>query len=220
MINEEEKIPKRFIRIWLGEKPIPEKFEEWWQGFKDIHPDYEFITIRDELEFNMSKELEDIYWQLPSYSAQSDVIRLLALYKYGGVYLDTDMKPIKSFDPLLAENTPFVGLRSTKSFATGVIGSPKNHPMVKLLIDGIPQRFESHRESSVLLGPPYVSALWFGRKEIRHLPVKTFYLYDGFMAPKRDERDRLMEEGNFPEEMIAVHYGNHGWGGKPKRKKD
>ena len=39
------KIPKRFIRVWLGPKPIPELFEKWWQEFKDIHPDYDFITI-------------------------------------------------------------------------------------------------------------------------------------------------------------------------------
>lgn len=214
----EEKIPKLFIRIWLGDNPLPTKFEEWWDEFKKLHPTYSFMTIRNESGFEMNKELKDIYWKLKSYSSQSDVLRLLALYKFGGIYMDTDMKAIKSFDPLLEENTPFIGMRSTKSFATGVIGAPKHHPMVKKLIDKLPERYKTHGHSSVPFGPPYVSDEWFGRKEIRHLPKITFYLYDGFKGPKREERDRVIEEGNFPEEMIAIHYGNHVWGGKPKRK--
>jgi len=31
------KIPKRFIRIWIGNKPMPNKFQEWWNDFKKIH---------------------------------------------------------------------------------------------------------------------------------------------------------------------------------------
>ena len=217
-METEERIPKLFIRIWLGDNPMPNRFEEWWLGFKKLHPDYSFMTITSEVGFQMSKELENIYWKLGSYSSQSNVLRLLALYKFGGIYMDTDMKPLKPFDHLLEENTPFIGMRSTKSFATGVIGAPKKHPAVKHLIDKLPERYLTHGDSSVVFGPGYVSAEWFGRKDIRHLPVRTFYLYDGFRAPKREERDRLMEEGEFPEEMLAVHYGNHVWGGKPKRK--
>lgn len=35
------------------------------------------------------------------YAFVSDYVRLKALYEYGGIYLDTDIKILKSFNPLL-----------------------------------------------------------------------------------------------------------------------
>jgi hypothetical protein len=72
------------------------------------------------------------------------------------------------------------------------------------------------RSASVQTGPAFVSAGWFGRPDIEHLPTKTFYPYNGFMAPKRHEKMMIFKNKQFPPEMIAAHFGNHRWGGKPK----
>lgn len=219
-MTKEIKIPRRFIRIWLGEKPIPEKFEKWWKEFKDIHPEYDFVTIRDETTLPMPKGIKDIYWRFSSYSGQSNALRVLALYELGGVYLDTDMMPLKRFDELLYDERPFCGMRSSKSFATGVIGSPPKHFAVKELIDKMPDWFYKNEHRSTQAGPDFVSWCWFGKDYIRHIPKEIFYLYDGFKAPKREIRDALFDrdKSEFPEVMLAAHYGNHVWGGKPKRK--
>ena len=211
-------IPKVIHYCWFGRGQMPELALKCIESWHKYLPGYTMkLWNEDSFDINSVPYVKEAY-EARKFAFVTDYIRLYALYHEGGIYMDTDMKPLKPFDHLLEENAPFIGMRSTKSFATGVIGAPKKHPAVKHLIDKLPERYSTHGNSSVVFGPGYVSAEWFGRKDIRHLPVKTFYLYDGFKAPKREERDRLMEEGDFPEEMLAVHYGNHVWGGKPKRK--
>lgn len=68
----------------------------------------------------------------------SDVIRLHALYKYGGIYLDTDVRVVRSFDSLL-RHRGFVGRessmhligRDTVNFLTTCcIGAEKGNPFI------------------------------------------------------------------------------------------
>ena len=211
------KIPKRFIRVWLGPKPIPELFEKWWQEFKDIHPDYDFITISSYTKIELPDKLEKIYNSGITYAGQSDIIRIVALYNLGGIYIDTDMMPLKSFDPLLEDSRTFIGLRSKSSFANGVIGGCKGDKSFKELLDSLPSWYENHkdRSCSVRTGPAFVSNVWFGKKEINHMPVEYFYPYNGFGQPKRDVRLKMFsDKSNFPDGMYAAHFGNHRWGGK------
>jgi mannosyltransferase OCH1-like enzyme len=212
-----EIIPKQFIRIWLGPKPMPKMFQDWWDDFKKIDPDFNFITLRDEVLMETQPILEDIYYSVDTYAGRSDILRLAALYELGGVYVDTDMMPLKSFNELLTDK-PFIAKRSSKSFESAVIGCPAKHPAMLELINSLPEWYLEHkdRSASVQTGPAFVSAGWFGRPDIEHLPTKTFYPYNGFMAPKRHEKMMIFKNKQFPPEMIAAHFGNHRWGGKPK----
>ncbi len=217
-------IPKRFIRVWLGGRDkIPELFEHWWGSFAELHPDYELWTIDNECsELSIPDDIAHIFNAVTSYASQSDILRVLALYQLGGIYIDADVMPIKSFNILLDDDnsTPFIGMRSSASFETAVIGSPSGHPALKLLIDELPRWYYEHfdRSASVSTGPAFVSHYWFGRSDIRHLPIKTFYPYNGFKAPNREEKLRLFSDiNNFPPEMIAAHFSNHRWGGNPNK---
>jgi len=237
---ETGEITKQFIRIWLGPKKIPDLFEKWWLGFQNIHPNYKFITITDQKKMINSKSsnknhkfvdsnsfwvsdttpyyhLQPIYKKAKTYAGCSDILRIIALYEFGGVYLDTDMMPLKSFDKLLEKNTPFACKRSGKSFESAVLASPAKHPKMLSLINAIPNWYEIHKEKVMIFAGAFISSVWFGSTGVRHLPIKTFYPYNGFMAPKRHEKEEIFENpNNFPEEMIAAHFSNHIWGGKPK----
>lgn len=48
----------------------------------------------------------------------SDYVRLWALEQYGGVYVDTDVKVLKSYEPLL-HDTAFIGLEESKAHIPG-----------------------------------------------------------------------------------------------------
>lgn len=49
-------------------------------------------------------------------------MRLYALYNYGGIYLDTDVQILKSFDDLL-KNEVFFGFESKDYLCTAVMGA-------------------------------------------------------------------------------------------------
>ena len=213
-------IPKRFIRIWLGKNIRPDVADVWWNQFKDLHKNYEFITLTDNHQISIPDKIKPIYYNAASYAGQSDILRLLALDQIGGIYIDTDMMPLKSFDHLTKLDQPFIGQRSSVSFATGVIGCPKGHKAINELINFLPVWYKEHqnRSCSVSTGPAFVSKCWFGRRDVSHLPIKTFYPYNGFMQPSLQERLQMFaNKKNFPPEMLAAHFGNHKWGGKPNK---
>jgi hypothetical protein len=219
------KIPKRFIRTWwptCGNPEIPALFEEWWQIFKEIHPTYEFVTISDYHDLDISEETRFLIEHTTTCSGISDIIRLTALYQLGGIYVDTDVMPIKSFDALTEYENPFLAKRSSKSFEVAVIGAPPKHPAILATLDALPVHWKKNynRSAAIQTGPAFMSSILFGRPDVIHLPKSTFYPYNGWGAPSREEKMKIFSNlNNFPPEMIAAHFSNHQWGGNKTRKK-
>ena len=61
-------------------------------------------------------------------------MRLKVLYKYGGIYLDTDVSIVKSFDSLL-EQPLFMGSESKYSICTAVIGAQAHSFLLRELLE-------------------------------------------------------------------------------------
>lgn len=57
-------------------------------------------------------------YEARKYAFVSDYVRLWALEQYGGVYVDTDVKVLKSYEPLL-NDTAFIGLEESKAHLPG-----------------------------------------------------------------------------------------------------
>jgi len=218
-------IPKRFIRVWdvtCGKPDIPPLFEEWWQMFKDIHPTYEFVTITNREMLDVSDEIMFLMERTKTCAGISDILRLLAIYQLGGIYVDTDVMPIKSFDPLTEYDRPFLAKRSSKSFESAIIGSPPRHEAMLAVLNALPKYWKKHhdRYASVQTGPAFVSSVLFGRPDVVHLPTSTFYPYNGWGPPTREEKMKIFSDvNNFPPEMFAAHFSNNSWGNNKNRKK-
>ncbi len=65
----------------------------------------------------------------------SDFVRLLVVYRHGGIYLDTDVEVIKPFDDLL-DCQAFYGFENDEFVASGLgFGAVVGHVSVKNMID-------------------------------------------------------------------------------------
>ena len=117
-------IPKIIHYIWLGGKPLPELAEQCIASWKKHMPDWQIMRW-DETTLQKSN-----CWlqQMPLYVQQayaarkfafvSDYIRLWALEQYGGVYMDTDVEVLKSFEPLM-QDVAFIGLEESRAHLPG-----------------------------------------------------------------------------------------------------
>lgn len=219
-----EQIPKRFIRVWkegCGKLEIPPMFEEWWQMFQELHPTYEFITIVSYDQLNISSDMMFLLERTKTCAGISDILRIISLYQLGGIYVDTDVMPLRSFDKLTGINTPFLAKRSSKSLETAVFGSPKHHKALFDVLEALPNHWKMHynRHASVQTGPAFVSSILFGRPDVMHLPRTTFYPYNGWGGPSKSQRlDLFKYVDNFPPEMLAAHFSNKVWGANKQRK--
>lgn len=95
-------IPKIIHYCWLGGSQKPESVLKCIESWKKYCSDYE---IREWNESNLNIAINDYTRQ--AYEAKAwgfvpDYLRLWIVYNYGGIYLDTDVQIIKSFDPLLS----------------------------------------------------------------------------------------------------------------------
>jgi hypothetical protein len=101
-------------------------------SWKPALPDYQFVLWDTErFDLNMTVWTKQAF-DAKMYAYAADYIRLFAVYHYGGIYLDTDMEVIKSFDPLLdneimlADETPY-----QKTLEAACFGAVKGHPYIK-----------------------------------------------------------------------------------------
>jgi len=99
-------IPKIIHYCWFGSNPMPKRFQRFIDGWKKLMPDYEFVCWNEKRINVNSLPFTKKAYELKKYAFVADYTRLYALYKYGGIYLDTDVKVLKRFDPYL-ENSFF-----------------------------------------------------------------------------------------------------------------
>lgn len=69
------------------------------------------------------------------YAFVSDVMRLLVLEQYGGVYFDTDVEAVRDIAPLM-DDEGFIGFENDQYVASGLtIASVPHHPVVQAMIE-------------------------------------------------------------------------------------
>ena len=98
---------------------MPELAQQCLASWKEHMPEWE-IKRWDESNFEVSSA--PLYvrqaYEARKFAFVSDYIRLWALEQYGGVYMDTDVKVLKSYEPLLGD-TAFIGLEESKAHLPG-----------------------------------------------------------------------------------------------------
>ncbi|MGR8837837.1 hypothetical protein N2F28_06450 [Leuconostoc falkenbergense] len=122
-------IPKKIYYAWFGRKKIPDKIKKNIATWKQMNPDYEVIQINETRKdlFNY----EDYRFAIKAYQAEkwayvSDVARLSAIYKQGGIYLDTDVVALKSFDDIL-DNDEIWAKENSYTINTGLFFAAKQY---------------------------------------------------------------------------------------------
>ena len=107
----ENQIPKVFHYCWFGGNELTESVKKCIQSWKKYCPDYQIIRW-DESNYDYTKNKYMIEaYQQKKWGFVSDYARLDILYNYGGIYLDTDVEIIRSFDDLL-EYKAFMGFEN------------------------------------------------------------------------------------------------------------
>lgn len=128
-----DNIPKIIHYVWLGgaKKPRPiRRCMKTWKRLKG----YRFIEWNESnLDVQSHPFLKNAI-ENKKWAFASDYVRAWAIYKYGGVYFDTDVIVVKSINKLL-KNRAFVGFETPDYPFTAVFGAVKGHPFVKDMLD-------------------------------------------------------------------------------------
>lgn len=98
-------IPKIIHYCWFGGKPLPKLAKKCIESWKKYLPDYEIKEWNESnFDVNIIPYTQEAY-SAKKYAFVSDYARFWILYKYGGLYFDTDVEVIKNMDDIIARGT-------------------------------------------------------------------------------------------------------------------
>lgn len=131
-------IPKIIHYTWFSGEPFPESIKQCIDSWKSHLVGYEFrlwdIKAIETIDSDYLREtLSARKW---AYAA--DYVRLYALSKFGGIYLDTDVFVYSNFDAFLNHSMfigketsiHFTGPHSAQHLTSHCMGAEKEHPFV------------------------------------------------------------------------------------------
>ena len=128
-------IPKIIHYCWFGRGEKPELAKKCIASWKKFCPDFE---IREWNEDNC--DCRTVPFMAEAYAAKkyafvSDVMRLIVLEQYGGVYFDTDVEVVRDITPLLV-GEGFIGFENDGFVNSGqVIAAVSHHPVIQAMIE-------------------------------------------------------------------------------------
>lgn len=134
-VYKEQKIPKVIHYCWFGGNPIPAQYKEWMASWKRFCPDYEIVEWNERnYDYKKNSYMEQAY-KSGKWAFVTDYARLDLIYKYGGLYFDTDVELIKNMDDFLFQDG-FGGYCVDRRFSTGLgIGAREKLPIMKKFRD-------------------------------------------------------------------------------------
>lgn len=134
----ETRIPKIIHYCWFGGKTMPELALKCIESWKKYLPDYELRLWNEEtFDLDMYPYAREAY-DNRKFAFVTDVVRLWALEKFGGVYMDTDveiLRPLESplhLSSIISNNSSIKSLMDLPAF-TGYEASMANAPVTGLM---------------------------------------------------------------------------------------
>ncbi len=104
-------IPKIIHYCWFGRGPLPELAQKCIASWRKYLPDYEIREWNeDNFDVNIIPYTAEAYCE-KKYAFVSDYARFWILYKYGGIYFDTDVEVIRPIDDIIARGN-FMGFET------------------------------------------------------------------------------------------------------------
>lgn len=110
---------------WFGNNEKNALINKCIKSWKEFFPDWQIIEWNESnFDVNCNLYVRQAY-QAKKWAFVSDYCRFWALEKYGGIYFDTDVEVIRSFNDLLDEEA-FAGFETEKFIAPGLVLYSKN----------------------------------------------------------------------------------------------
>lgn len=104
-------IPKIIHYCWFGRNPLPQSAIKCIKSWKEFLPEYEIKEWNeDNFDVNIIPYTKEAY-EAKKYAFVSDYARFWILYRYGGLYFDTDVEVIKPLDDII-DRGAFMGIET------------------------------------------------------------------------------------------------------------
>ena len=208
-------IPKVIHYCWFGNAELDVKALHCIESWKKFFPDYEIIQWNEQnFDISQVRFMQEAY-DCQQYAFVSDVVRLLVVYQYGGIYFDTDVEVIKSFDDILgAQSYGFLGFEQSGHINTGLgFGFEKENHLLRSLI-GLYENldFNQYKDGLPAIACPILTTEFFKQLGLyKHNITQKFegidFYSSDFFSPINYETGKL----NIKPNTHSIHWYSASW---------
>lgn len=174
------------------------------------NPSYKHIVVSLEemsnfIEKNEGPAVRRLFDTIKPIAYKSDIFRLVALYRFGGVYLDSKMISVRPLDDVLPLKGPLLVAErwKIKGFQSAFMASSPGHPFFRMAIDRIMENIKTKNYSSTsisITGPRLLGDVY----NEDYLPsgleeIKTEYEFDStgnYITVKGSKHNRVVNYHN------------------------
>ncbi|MCR4899972.1 MAG: hypothetical protein K5907_04060 [Treponema sp.] len=208
-------IPKILHLCWLSGDPYPEEVKKCLDSWKEKLPDYTvMLWDLSKVDVNVCNWTKQA-WEKKRYAYVADYVRFFALYNYGGIYLDSDVEVLKSFDDLLNQDF-FFGFEYSSIPEAAVIGAIKGQTWVKTCLDWyLRNDYLDQKGNERQIVAPLILRHCFestmqckliDNEKMQVVQGGTIYSYEYFSARNMYTGKNLISENTY-----SLHHFNTGW---------
>lgn len=220
-VGDEYIIPKIIHAIWLGSE-LPERCKKMIASWKKFHPEWivKVWTDSDTASFDLQNQAA--FDRANNYGEKSDIFRYEILYRYGGLYVDTDFECLQPFDELHKSCEFYAGQNHAPvELLIGIIGSVPGHPILKACIDNVRVGNGDSDFWRILetTGPIYFSRVFLSsctmgnRGMVVPFPPSYFYPMPNTQRERKDIENVRKEF--IKSESLAIHWWDASWADNP-----
>lgn len=210
-------IPRILHHVWLGPKPIPDWQQQCIELMRRTNPTWEHRLWRDDdVEPLLTGRLREIYqdaerrvpesswWQF-----RSNIVRMLIVHRYGGVYADCDMQGMKPLDRLLNVEAFTSPQAPGEGISNSIIGSAPSGRFLTAVVDNLADEADQFagKPSWFQTGNRAIDRIWRRHPEgLKLYPSRWFYPY---------WRKNMGDGSRWFGDAFTVHHWSHARDGKP-----
>lgn len=200
-------IPKRLIRT-VPEQPSADQ-DGLWSSACDLHPTWEHLDLRDPLNPDDFPLTSPCWAKCVSGAQMAGLIRLEALHRWGGIYLDSDVQVHRPLDSLLHLGA-FAAYEDRSIVPDAVLGAEAGHPAIGACLSLALERLTgdgtdwTNDRGPWSTGPGVTTTILPGRDDVLLLGPESFYPVH--YAP-RETLDRRLRR----HEPAPWTFGTHRW---------
>ena len=142
-------IPKIIHYCWFGRGEKPELARRCIASWRKFCPEFEIREWNeDNCDYLALPFMAEAY-AAKKYAFVSDVMRLLVLEQYGGVYFDTDVEVVRDISPLLNDEG-FIGFENDQFVNSGqVMAAVPHQRVVQAMIEAYKQLHFTNADGSL-----------------------------------------------------------------------
>jgi mannosyltransferase OCH1-like enzyme len=205
-------IPKIFHQIWLGPAPLHPMMLRWQAAWKKLHPGWTLKLWRGGKSNtlvcggeHLTAHFPDLLARACHYAQLANIWRYEVVLAQGGIYLDTDMEPLKNIESTIA---PFDAFGMCMYFEPGrysnaLIGATPGHAWLEDMVDTLPSKDPKVHLS---MGDRYLTEMAKQHLEVHIFPKEV--VISAYTKDRNDPARLAIKPGP---ETCAVHHFSGQW---------